>query len=320
MYYIRVFMISYKSQSISSQIIKPNKHSIDNRKLYKWLDNSDVEIKNIATEFIMKTTYISYSVFNKVIKKAFYEMLSILKTKTLQFYIASDNINHKFKSGFWVLKHIEQYIDKDKYDVKIIYDIDNIDFDIPVIIPDDATYSGSQINMFLEVFQNKNCDIYILIPFISNTAINVIKDSFEKYNINGNIFFVNKAKYTMVPIYELMEQNKIEKLFSYYSKDGKNIREYPIYFDHKVADNYSSFPLIYTYGIIPNKYNKNIIQNCKKNRLPFKEIFDKLERIPILKNCDINIEYNLQKPSCPLQPYKENFHKISEKTYSKRTV
>jgi len=62
-----------------------------------------------------------------------------------------------------------------------------------------------------------------------------------------------------------MDANKIIKLFKYYVKDGFNIREYPIYFDHKVADSYSFFPLIYTYGVIPNKYNSEIILDCKKN-------------------------------------------------------
>ena len=195
----------------------------------------------------------------------------------------------------------------------MIHNIKDIDLSIPVIIPDDASYSGSQISSFIENFENTICDIYILIPFLSNTAIDVIKNAFNEYNINGELYFSNK-KFIMKPIYDLMEEHKIEKLFSYYTMNGKNIREYPIYFDHKVADNYSSFPLIYTYGIIPNTHNKNIIQMCKKNRIPLKKHFNELEKMPILKNCDFNIEYNLSTPSCPLQPYKQNFLQIKSKS------
>ena len=304
--------MSYKYNSIN--IIKPNKHSIDNNNLNLWLNKSDKDIKSIATEFIMKTTYISYKIFVKYLKKSFYEMISDLKPiKTLQFLIISDydKTLYKYKSGYWILNHLYDYIDIKKYSVKIINNIKDIDTSIPIIIPDDASYSGSQISSFIEKFENMSCDIYILIPFLSNTSIDVIKDMFNASNIDGDIFFPNKSKYIIKPIYELMNEEKIEKLFSYYTKDGKNIREYPIFFDHKVADNYSSFPLIYTYGVIPNIHNKNIIQMCKKNRLPLKDYFDKLERIPILKNCDINLKYNISTPPCPLQPYKQNFIAIN---------
>jgi len=306
--------MSYKYTPTSYNIIKPNKHSIDNNNLNLWLNKSDKDIKSIATEFIMKTTYISYSIFVKYLKKSFYEMISDLKTtKTLQFLIISDNdkISYKYKSGYWILNHLYDYIDTKKYSIKIVNDIKNIDTSIPIIIPDDASYSGSQISSFIENFENMSCDIYILIPFLSNTAIDVIKNTFNSSNIEGDLFFPNKSKYIIKPIYELINEEKIEKLFSYYTKDGKNIREYPIYFDHKVADNYSSFPLIYTYGVIPNIHNKNIIQMCKKNRLPLKDYFDKLEKIPILKNCFIDLEYNIGTPPCPLQPYKHFFIAIN---------
>ncbi len=70
-------------------------------------------------------------------------MLKSLNTTKLQFLIISDNssVSYKNKSGYWVLNHI---------------------------IPDDSTYSGSQISSFIEHFSNKNCDIYIMIPFKSS--------------------------------------------------------------------------------------------------------------------------------------------------------
>jgi len=54
-----------KSKLSSQSIVEPNRHPIDNDKLYEWLDKSDVKIRSIATEFIMKTTYISYNFFAK---------------------------------------------------------------------------------------------------------------------------------------------------------------------------------------------------------------------------------------------------------------
>lgn len=309
--------MSSKSASVSIRdvIIKPNKHPIDNDKLFKFLSRTDPDIKSIATEFIMKTQYIPYKLFVKVLKACFKEIVSKVKTTILQFYLPKDDKDYYHKSGYWILQHIKKYVNNKKYNLVVIDDIRKINTSIPIIIADDASYSGTQLSSYIEAFANMNCDIYMLIPFISNTAIDVITEGFREFNIEGDIYFANKSKIIMKPIYELMEENKIEQLFSYYTKDGQNIREYPYYFDHKVADNYSSFPLIYTYGVIPNAHNKKIIQDCKKNRLALKDHFHKLQREAILKNCNTNILYDIGKPACPLQPYKMDFVKIS---YSSR--
>ena len=297
--------------------LKPNKHNINNDNLKQWLDKSDANIKLIANEFILKTTYISYNIFKKYLKKTFLEMLKTLQPSTLQFLILSDNVKVSFenKSGFWVYQHILEYIGK--YNHKIITNIKDVDYNLPIIIIDDASYSGSQISSFIELFSNTNCDIYIMIPFISNTAIDVITTTFKESNIEGNLYFPIKNKFIMKPIYELMDTDKIVKLFQYYTKDGLNIREYPIYFDHKVADNYSSFPLIYTFGIIPNAHNKAIITKCKKEKIPIKNFYNELERIPLLNNCQYDIPYDIGTPPCPLQPYKINFIKAESKSSNK---
>ena len=102
-------------------IIKPNNHKIDKQKLKLWLDNSDSNIKTIATEFILKTTHISYNIFKKFLLKSFKEMLFKLKTKTLQFFIISDNdeISYKFKSGYWIFNHLLNYINTKIYTIKM---------------------------------------------------------------------------------------------------------------------------------------------------------------------------------------------------------
>ena len=129
--------------------LKPNKHNINNDNLKQWLDKSDANIKLIANEFILKTTYISYNIFKKYLKKTFLEMLKTLQPSTLQFLILSDNVKVSFenKSGFWVYQHILEYIGK--YNHKIITNIKDVDYNLPIIIIDDASYSGSQISSFI---------------------------------------------------------------------------------------------------------------------------------------------------------------------------
>jgi hypothetical protein len=291
---------------------KPNKHPFNTNNVSLWLDKSEPSIRKIATEFILKTVYINHVQFLKTYKVAIKEMLDILKTDILQFFMNVDDIN---KSSYWIMQIIRKYINKKKYIIKIITDVKNLDESLPVIIADDASYSGSQMaNTIQDNFENTRFDIFILIPFMSNTAIDIIKKSYTDNNNEGSIKFLDTSIYIIKPIYELMSKENIEKLFLYYTDNPKYIREYPIYFDHKVADNYSSFPLIYTYGIIPNNYNKKIIHECESNRKPFKDIFEKLERIPLLKNCKKDIPYDIHIPPCPLQPYKHNFEKLSSST------
>ena len=307
--------MSVSSKSSSYNI--PKTHNIDNHKLGLWLDKADISIKNIAIEFIMKTVYISYKVFFNILQKCTIEMLSSINSNILQFYLASDDVNYRFKSSYWIIKQIKTIIDISKYTIKIVTKINDLDLNETIIFADDASYSGSQISNFFEEFTDLKCNIYILIPFISNTAIDTITSSFFDNNIKGSLNFVVKNRFVMKPIYQLMNSDKIIKLFKFYSKNGTNIREYPIYFDHKVADNYSSFPLIYTYGIIPNIYNQKIILDCIKNLKPLKTKFNDLERIVFLKNCDNTYHFDIHKPSCPIPPYKINFKKLS-KSMSKK--
>jgi len=304
--------------SKNSTIPKPNSYPINAKNVIKWLEQSDPSIRHIANEFILKTTYINYNTFLKTYKKAIEEMISILDTNVLQFFISIDDKN---KSNYWIMQIIEKYVNTNKYKIIIVSDFSKIDHSYPVIIADDASYSGSQMaNTIEDNFQRTKLDIFILIPFMSNTAIDTIKKSYSDNLNEGTIMFLDKSMYIMKPIYELIDKNKIELLFSYYTHNPKYIREYPIYFDHKVADNYSSFPLIYTYGIIPNNYNKQIIHDIHKKKLAMKDIFDKLERIPLLKNCTIDIPYNIHVPPCPQQPYKLNFKKLSTITNKTKTI
>jgi len=308
--------MSDKDKSSKIIIKKPNKHPFNVKNVALWVESSDPSIRHIASEFILKSVYINHGLFLKTYKEAIKEMLSIIKVDKLQIFINIDDIN---KSSYWIMQIIKKYINENKYTIEVVNDVMKLDKSLPVIIADDASYSGSQIANTLEHFRDTTYDIFVLIPFISNTAIDIIRNGYNDNNIQGRIMFLENSIFLMKPIYELMSKERIEKLFSYYTDNPKFVREYPIYFDHKVGDSYSSFPLIYTYGIIPNDYNKQLIHDCKRKRKPIKDIYSKLERIPILKNCTKDIPYNILVPPCPLQPYKIDFSKISSPSSSAKS-
>jgi hypothetical protein len=287
----------------------PNSHPLNQISIKNWVEQSDE--KEIAQEFINITTYISYETFKTVLYKCTDEMIDFMKlnNKTvLQFYVSNEiEPSYMHKSSYWIISHIKKYLQSfPEFDIKIIDKIDEYDKDSYLIIADDASYSGSQISGIIENLYGKSLNFYFLIPFISTTALNTIKDSLSDNGFDEVINYPSKTCFIMKPIYELMDEENIIKLFKYYTEKGTGINQYPIYFDHKVGDNYSSFPLIYSYGVIPNKKNQEIIINAKRSQTPLKTVFHKLDRIVILENCDDSYDYDIV-PQCPIPPYKPNF-------------
>ena len=274
----------------------------------EWLAKCDNSIKNIAEEFLNITQYISNDIFDDYLLRSLDEMLDYYDTNkitALQFYIPENSFN---KSNYWVIIKLVEFLSKnEKYVITISNDLNNFNPNVPIIIADDASYSGSQIISYIE--DNINVDkydkLFILIPFISKIAIEKISSYFNDKN---NIKFIEKNRYLLKPLTELMENEKIKRLFSYYG--NTNITQYPIYFNHKIADSYSSFPLIYSYGVMPNQKNKEIISYCKMHFIPLKNRFDELEKIIFLNNCDNAINnsnnYDINNPIYPIPPYKNN--------------
>jgi hypothetical protein len=272
----------------------------------EWLAKCDNSIKDIAKEFLNITQYISNDIFDDYLLRSLDEMLDYYDTNkitALQFYIPENSFN---KSNYWVIIKLVEFLSKnEKYVITISDDLNNFNPNVPIIIADDASYSGSQITSYIE--DNINIDkydkLFILIPFISKIAIEKISSYFNDKN---NIRFIEKNRYLLKPLTELMENEKIKRLFSYYG--NSNITQYPIYFNHKIADSYSSFPLIYSYGVMPNQKNKEIISYCKMHFIPLKNRFDELEKIIFLNNCDNAINnsnnYDINNPIYPIPPYK----------------
>jgi hypothetical protein len=131
------------------------------------------------------------------------------------------------------------------------------------------------------------------------------------------------------------------------------LEAYPVYFDHKVAKMVSSFPTIYS-GLVPNKQNADKISKLlnlqdehdlysffqyaqqQGENIPYspddlKDNINDLDLqiknlknsknyqiIPILKNCENNINLDLKESSCPVPPYKKNSVK-SKSIISSRT-
>jgi hypothetical protein len=65
--------------------------------------------------------------------------------------------------------------------------------------------------------------------------------------------------YTIKPLSTYMSVDEFDTIWKYYgiTDVAEEMKRYPIYFDHKVADRFSSFPIIYG-GVVPNETYRTI--------------------------------------------------------------
>lgn len=202
--------------------------------------------------------------------------------------IKSDNMK---KSNFWISMLFYGYL----YDIITLVTDER---DIPIlknsliIIPDDASYSGSQFAEILsDIMINyigrdtslEKATFYCAIPYISERALNHIMnycDSMIKNLFPG----INTNRYTISfgPFESFKSFNKflIDKGYSYLIsyKDLRNDL-HTIYFDHKLADSVSVFQFIYALGkpFYNSKITENItlIKGCDYSNHPiYRDLLD----------------------------------------------
>lgn len=283
-------------------MIFPKSHGLIGYKVEKFINNSDFCMKSIIKKLLDNTIYISFEIFMLYFIKNF---KNFDKNENLFIYITDEFRN---KSNYWIYQLMIYYKDTIgfKENLIIINDLkdERLIENSKIIIPDDCIYSGEQMRLIIEEIKNSRnlkLDIYLFISFMTNEGLNKIKDEFAKnselvnckLNLMKHIYYINKN------INYYLNKAEIKLFEEYYSI--KINKQYLIYFDHKMPDDYSSLPLLYS-GIVANFHNKillNLIRKQKKvnykDELMFIQFIDKTDNI---RNINI-MEPELIKP-----PYK----------------
>lgn len=210
-----------------------------------------------------------------------------------------------------------------------------------VLYFDDMSYSGTQISegipKNIDSEKTTNIDIYITTPIISKTAIEKIHKKnihikfWEETTIIGNfhdIFVDGNEEYEK--LYDIFCSIKtFRQLKNSWDKLIRGFQCYndiiPIYFDHKIADGFSTFQKLLNYGIYPLNHTKTckptcvitpLINNCD-NFIKNTDIKEDLCRMIIT-----DIEYD---NTCPNAFYKTfRYHlphsDINDDTYDSNTL
>jgi len=293
----------------------PNKSyplNLDN--IQKYLAEIREDVRPIIKKIFEKTNHVSYKTFKFILNANFKEFIhycSINNIKNVYLFFRpyddeSEIPNIFKKSNFWIAQHFIQYIKKYKIDLNVLVIYNKEDFyfiktNEIILVLDDCAYTGQQLSFELQNCVNdikdKKLNLYILITFISEQAIKRIKDDIRTHNVifskNINIIYP-MSKYLTKDELKIITKYKIGPKFI-----GIDVyTNYPIYFDHKLADSISTFTSIYS-GYIP-----------VKNQV-----------IPVITNCEHIIEFkpkDEEKPKCPPNPYKTKTDDGYDKTLFKK--
>jgi len=280
----------------------PKNHSIIEYKKYNFIENCDINIRDIIKIILNNTIHISFELFMTYLIKNFKQIIK-LNYEYIYIYITEDFIE---KSNYWIFQLLNYY--KSKFGFKgnliLITSLNDNrlkDNDI-ILITDDCIYSGEQIRNIIEYMNNNRnlkLNIYLFISFMTYEGLNKINKEFSnnsyldncKLHLVDNIYYIDKS----INYYISIENIKL--LEEYYSIDIKN--RYLIYFDHKMPDYYSTIPLIYS-GIVANLKNKKLLFDLRKKKLKLK---NELDYIQFINKTEHIRNLNILKPEIIISPY-----------------
>jgi len=251
----------------------------------KWFQNiqsySPEEIKPtydfFAHTFIEFLLYVPFDKFYEILNRISFQLVEIVNSgdyKNIYFYIA-DTAN---KSNLWVALLfldclIKNNISLDIQKIKFVNNYDALVNDSNnekslCLYCDDMSYTGSQIKSnFLRGknanLEDTNIDKYLIIAYLSNSAytkLSTIKNvHFFKDTVLVNSY-IDQLKNKYGDTNHEMVDNVV-KMFTSQSNDpfftmGKkacncNMAYTPIYFDHKIADELSTFNKLLFTGSYP---------------------------------------------------------------------
>lgn len=280
----------------------PKFHRFIEYKVENFINNADYCIKPAIKKILDNTIYISFELFMTYLIKNF---KNFINNDELFIYIPNEFMN---KSNYWIYQLMNYYKDKINFKGKLIiindFNNEKLKDNSKILIPDDCIYSGEQLRLIIEYLNNPkklNLDIYLFISFMTYEGLNKITNEFNMNSklTNCNLHLMKNIYYISSNINNYLKYNEIKLLENYYSITIKN--QYLIYFDHKMPDDYSSLPLIYS-GIVANFNNKVLLNLYKKERK--KEIINQINYIQFINKTENIRNISKLEPDIIKPPYK----------------
>lgn len=257
-------------------------YQINNENFDIWINKQETkELIELSKLFKKYTTYIPYNTFIEKIKNICEN--DILKNKRKYTKIILFIQNNMDKSNFWISMLHYHYLNETK-DMEIIVVTDSkkyirefknyVDTDNSktlLIICDDASYTGLQINKFIMKYVHiipTDISILLSIPYMSNYSKNNLTQLFNTLSFKKENILLSELTEIFYTFEENLINDNIYKKYEKYIIDEKiDIKKYTIFFNHKLPDMISIYQDIYAFGVsLKNndntEYPLSLIVNC----------------------------------------------------------
>jgi hypothetical protein len=230
--------------------IKSRSYPIDHVNFEKWIMNHQEGLpRDTARRFRDATRHVSFDEFLSKYKQICDEIIDHIHNKQYDTVILLAYVDENLaKSNFWLalymfpfLKDNVQIVITNAYDLHTIMEI-NMNKTL-LILPDDASYSGTQIADIIEEFTDESdnetldrLDIIVAVGYISQKAIEKIKSKTSHLNI------------CIPSVTEYFERFDIpQEMYPFKGNQKVNLL-HTLYFDHKLPDAISIYQPMYAIG------------------------------------------------------------------------
>jgi hypothetical protein len=288
----------------SIKLSKDINYPLNKEKLTKWASHHstcDPDIKLFVETIRDTTVHVSWGEFYAAFKANVDKFMETVNNHPEKLPWMIIDGGDKGKSNHWLVLLMIDYLEneyKQKYGSyikpeRIANDMSDLYGKYIVVYLDDASYSGTQMAANVAVKFKNASPAYILIPYVTNIAIETISNYCNDVTMDKTMYFYKREfhifyQHKMPTMLENLETYKNVKLSNdeikqlnfkindHFNVPGKDVfysilTSVPWYFDHKIADYKSSFPTIYASG----KLGK-----CKDQSAPEYEVFiDNCEKV-----------------------------------------
>jgi hypothetical protein len=288
--------------------VSVDKHPVNQKNIRKWIDKHDDEIdKSVALIISNNITNVSYEDFIDKLNDIVNDLYHLYENKRcpLLLYVQTDKKKSNFFMGvilYWLCKKKGIIFDD-------ILDLDmecpEIDGEVILVIPDDASYSGHHI--YSEIEMSRICsDItftyFIACPYISKQSKKYISDGINEHMSDDIKIIYTPSSSVFFSIGELVKNQLNIDITERY--DDYLSTKHLLYFDFKIANNFSIIQsiLVFGYTILNNDID---------------HVSDEMEDgiLPLISGCDTQyMKLNPDRyrddlndsmiPTCPYSFYK----------------
>lgn len=253
--YLRPFIDSFVSGG----------RSIDPELSHDFIYSFDDEFTRILVHLIIENT--QYYTFDQLLEIFYGNLRDALTDMKKSGHSKVYMLLNKGKIGSEHLFIILAYkiIEEFSMDIKLFSNGSQITDSAPILIVDDAIYSGISLSGTLDELLYEvrhNNEIYVVSSFASPEGKNTVREVIDSYGRSVKFFSQDIFDISSIPSIMGGFVNKEEMIDYLYQVFGSENIPFAIYTDIKIANEFGSFPMIY------NKVIKN---------LPSREL---IERIP----------------------------------------